>query len=176
MYAPRIGGTASAFGTQTISVNFDCCCCEEHVTGDNEPPEVELTQPLASIHGAKVEKGWSSNLSDDQAHNLPAVVRVRKANCGEGSGIIVFFEVIGQFNPNPTPPPFDWIEWGVRGAYKICCCCDPISGETTWSAVPERALKGGSNDPKLCVLVVSDHKPTCDADLGTERTVLKGVQ
>lgn len=175
--------SASTIASQLFKVEFECAgsaderehyVLEDHPTGAHGEAggghllaENALDLPSCNIVRAQ---GWTRlelQLPDDRFGGLQLDVALRSANCAEGKGLIVWVQANGQFNANPNPPPFDWKDWGVKGSWQICCCCDPF-GSHSWTAVNRRGPRGGSQGG-LSVRLFADEKPSCDGDATSRR-------
>lgn len=180
--------SSTTVGTHIFEITFDCACCEDEKTAkktddkkagkkageaDKATKDVDIDTYSSAVRNVRVRASFDTQFGDKQVTDGGSTVRVRKANCREGPGILVWIECEGEFNPNANPPPYDWHNWGMRGAWHICCCCDQITCQPDWSAVNARAPRGGASEGMYVVIMV-DEKESCDAERQTKRYTLSG--
>jgi hypothetical protein len=170
LYAkPGEAGAGSQVAYHTFTVRFDCSCSHRR-DYQGESQDVDIAQFGSSVTNVRVTKSFSSPLGFGEAMLAPdpdrfnaveTEVSIRRANCPEGQGIIVWIRAAGSFNTNEHSPPFLWENYGAKGAWHICCCCDPFSGKSTYAVSNHRKPEGGGSGG-LTVRIVAAENTSCD--------------
>ena len=165
---PGAAANSQLVAYHTFTLMFDCSCCVER-----EEPELDVERFGSSVADVRAIKSFASPLGFGEAMLAPdpdrftgtvTEINVRAANCPEGRGLIVWVTARGEFNTNQNHPPFVWESYGAKGAWRICCCCDPFDCEPTYVVQNHRRATGGGSGG-ITVRVTTEENSSCDGAL-----------
>lgn len=151
-------------GRHSATLPFECTCAN---AGPEPVPDVAPARDGVTIRlvgDPETPEPWVAAGPLDDVYLLAPRTYLRRANCTEGAGLLFFVVANGGYNPRVPNQPFTFLEYELSASWRICCCCDPDSGETSYSVTPHRGPKASvAEHAKGFVFEIEfDTKATCD--------------